>query len=735
MAIEAINQILGLKDRPVHESPISFELSNISIRAAFVAPREDEMDASPRDVELHTTMSPRKISVMTVSADYPWIVGMGSLKKDFDLVLNSGHSQIYLQIAAGLEPMLHLLGTAGDMSSPRAYVPLFISECWIRSTLTKALGNEAEIYTRAAKTGIFTQRVDCTLRATGDVLINLKGTIANRYSEDYSKNQVLPIVADHGVIIFHETDEALSNLKTSDFAAIHVERDIVFAVWTIKNPSHLVGRSVLIVKLAGVAQVNSVQLSKIHTMEIHEKTVCISLLEIEIEFLATMNQEDMDLLRSITNVVTDLLWITGANILGSPKQADPNLTLTGGLSRTLMLEQPSLRFSIVDTGYTRYLEQDVRLICENLIRALVPLHEMDDKEFVHRDGLLYISRFGPDPTLNSLLRRKLGMGDRMRKNKLESAGLAQFSFDKVGHPDTIHFQKLHERPVELSAEFVDVTVKAVGLNAKDVYTLGGYIETRMGTTACEFSGVVRGVAWDVTHVKPGDRVMPIVLLSKRFVTPLIEAILVRRGVQAMAEDEFLQLIDLGIPQSDNDSDAQDIEGYPAAHILSGLESVGFRKLLAQGFDVNNLPMQDPHSRRLAESLALEKNALAAIQGREREVGQFAGAIEKAASASDFGEIMAKAKAGTTRDAILQIVRKQFSNLILVPAEQIDDLKYLAQYGVDSMLAAEFRTWFWATFEVDIPFLGLVSSQKSLDTLSGAVEAKLSESLDNSNHSA
>lgn len=263
-------------------------------------------------------------------------------------------------------------------------------------------------------------------------------------------------------------------------------------------------------------QVSGVPLSEIHTAGVDENTICISLLEVETEFLATMGQDDMDRIRGMTNVVANLLWITGTNTLGASGESDPNLTLATGLSRALMVEQPSLRFSIVDIGKAHKFEQDAQAICDNLIRALIPFQDNDDKEFVYSKGLLHISRFGPDAALNSLFRRRLGMEEQLRKATLESAGLARLAIDKVGRTDTIYFQMLREHPTEPPTGFVDISVKAVGLNAKDVYTLGGHVETRLGTTSCEFSGIVTAVATDVTNVQPGDRV--VVMLPSHFRT-------------------------------------------------------------------------------------------------------------------------------------------------------------------------------------------------------------------------
>lgn len=208
--------------------------------------------------------------------------------------------------------------------------------------------------------------------------------------------------------------------------------------------------------------------------------------------------------------------------------------------------------------------------------------------------------------------------------------------------------------------------------------------------------------------------------------PDIGAILSRRGVQAMPEEEFLQLIDISLSENKDITDLQNADEHAAAHILTGLESVGFRQLLAQGFDVNNLPMQDPRSRLLAESLAAEQRAMITAGGASTKVGQFSAVARNAGSVSAYTALMAESEGLSMREGILWLIRETFSNLILISPDQVDNGKPLAQFGLDSMLAAEFRTWLWATFKVDVPFLDILSSHKSLDSLAGDVEAKMTE---------
>ena len=64
-------------------------------------------------------------------------------------------------------------------------------------------------------------------------------------------------------------------------------------------------------------------------------------------------------------------------------------------------------------------------------------------------------------------------------------------------------------------------------------------------------------------------------------------------------------------------------------------------------------------------------------------------------------------------AILRLIKKRFSNLLLMPLDQIDEHRPMPEFGVDGMIASEFRSWLWAVFRVDLSFLDIMSPQKSL----------------------
>lgn len=71
-----------------------------------------------------------------------------------------------------------------------------------------------------------------------------------------------------------------------------------------------------------------------------------------------------------------------------------------------------------------------------------------------------------------------------------------------------------------------------------------------------------------------------------------------------------------------------------------------------------------------------------------------------------------------------LLRLGISNLLLIPPEKVDHNRFFADFGVDSMIASEYRTWFWNVFKVDVPFLDLLGSESNLSTVAAQVQASL-----------
>ncbi|KAJ2999377.1 hypothetical protein NUW58_g15 [Xylaria curta] len=318
-------------------------------------------------------------------------------------------------------------------------------------------------------------------------------------------DKVLSLLDDYGVIITRKTEAAIAALRNANLEVMTIQGDILFARRPLQLKT-LEKKHVIVITKGPSSATQDLAQSLINYLQQRagaSSTVCISLLEVEREFLATISPQDMDLLRKVTDVTRNLLWLTGADMLRNP---NPDLTLSGGLSRALMLEQPSLRWSILDIGSIENLGH-LEVTCENVVKALTIYEHLDDKEFIQVDGLLYTSRFRADFEVNELFRRRVGEQAPLKKTALSSSGQCRLAVERPGATDTLHFQQVCEPSTPVPPGFIDVAVKATNINAKDISTMNGQTETRAGTVSLEFAGIVMTVGPDVTDLKPGDRVI------------------------------------------------------------------------------------------------------------------------------------------------------------------------------------------------------------------------------------
>src|SRR6266480_7141053 len=171
--------------------------------------------------------------------------------------------------------------------------------------------------------------------------------------------------------------------------------------------------------------------------------------------------------------------------------------------------------------------------------------------------------------------------------------------------------------------------------------------------------------------------------------PEIEALLLRKGIQPINEGELLQILDLSLTHGLEIPHIYDQAA--AGHILTGLEPFGLLELRKKGFEGRNPTLQDPRSAILARAFDSQSDLTSKSQ-----VGNLP------------AEVVAAVEGGAElKDAVSKHVLKQFSNLVRIPLEKVDARKPLYVYGMDSMIAAEFRSWFFQAFKVDIPFFELL----------------------------
>ncbi|KAI0529826.1 KR domain-containing protein [Xylaria digitata] len=176
--------------------------------------------------------------------------------------------------------------------------------------------------------------------------------------------------------------------------------------------------------------------------------------------------------------------------------------------------------------------------------------------------------------------------------------------------------------------------------------------------------------------------------------PNIKALLLRKSIQPINADNMLQIINLALSSANSMiSIDPPYDKLAASHLLTGLEASGIQEL------------------------PLGKNASNSIQhGQQGDLS---------------AEILKAIKAGQTlMEAVLNHVWNRFANLVLMKPDTMATGKPLEEYGMDSMLGAELRTWLYQTLMVDVPLsmlLGKTCTLKELSDMAAAtIERKRTE---------
>ncbi|KAI1743099.1 putative polyketide synthase [Xylaria scruposa] len=187
--------------------------------------------------------------------------------------------------------------------------------------------------------------------------------------------------------------------------------------------------------------------------------------------------------------------------------------------------------------------------------------------------------------------------------------------------------------------------------------------------------------------------------------PQMEAVYRRRGLQSVGEGELLNLVDLAIAHSDNNDYLYDLAG---AHLLTGLE---MQVAKAQAMDPSSMAFdilfQDPRAALLKGAYNRDmKNAVTAASLSKTELPQ---------------QIRDAVLEGTAlHNAVSDAMATKFSNIMMMNTGQLRYDQPLSNLGLDSMLAAEFRTFIFQALQVDIPFMSLLSKSVTFGSIVTAV---------------
>ncbi|KAL8833881.1 MAG: hypothetical protein Q9170_004028 [Blastenia crenularia] len=248
-------------------------------------------------------------------------------------------------------------------------------------------------------------------------------------------------------------------------------------------------------------QVDRTDISILTTAAFTPNMTVVCTVELYNPILPTLSESEMSSIKIMTDNAASILWIHGGGNISATR---PEFAMVTGFSRSLVLEQPSLRFFTYDIDDP---EANIEASVTNILATLDDLHDPNclDLEVVEQKGTPFFQRFVPEEDLNTSFRQK--WGNKAAEKSLEEAKPVRLTIDAMGQFDTLAFAPELERSAELNPDSVEIDVKSVGLNAKDVYVYSGKTDTQDATTSLECAGVVSRIGSAVKSLKVGDRVV------------------------------------------------------------------------------------------------------------------------------------------------------------------------------------------------------------------------------------
>lgn len=180
--------------------------------------------------------------------------------------------------------------------------------------------------------------------------------------------------------------------------------------------------------------------------------------------------------------------------------------------------------------------------------------------------------------------------------------------------------------------------------------------------------------------------------------PEYQQAMIRNGFYGNDEDEFLRYCEQGIlpqqppqlGQAGGDDPTFRHDPQTLGHLLVGIEPAGLRNVDAKYPLADMLWYRDPRFQNLVQATRVLSSGASGKRGGDG----------------------AAAEEGTPLERIVG----KISRLLYMPVDEIDVDRAINHYGIDSMVAAELRNWFLATFQRDVNMLKLLSATMTVQKL-------------------
>ena len=227
-------------------------------------------------------------------------------------------------------------------------------------------------------------------------------------------------------------------------------------------------------------------------------------LEMEDTFWSKIDEIGLEKMQNIFQLARGLLWVTR----GASTQ-HPLANMIAGLARSIRSENAGLRLSTID------FDAKVRLSDENAAELISHLANYvfnparpslnADMEFKEMNGIIYIPRILKDKIKDDYVVRETRPPVPGPEPIVQEGRSLKLELGQIGLLDSMYFVGDETLQLPLLDDEIEISIKAVGINFKDVMISLGQIPY-YHDLGLECSGIVSRVGYGVHDFKVGDRV-------------------------------------------------------------------------------------------------------------------------------------------------------------------------------------------------------------------------------------
>ncbi|KAI0132887.1 polyketide synthase [Xylariales sp. AK1849] len=233
----------------------------------------------------------------------------------------------------------------------------------------------------------------------------------------------------------------------------------------------------------------------------------IMLHELNRSLLYDISPNDFALVQKLFATAKGILWV----VQGAYQESDsPDGNMVIGLARTIRAET-ELKFATIDLDQRRNgFAPDASKVITNVFTSVFNSSSSSEgynMEYMERDGILYIPKVVKDDEMNIFVHQQLRESEPELQPFSQKGRPLKMTIGSPGLLDTLHFIDDYTLSTPLAENYVEIQVKAAGLNFKDVMIAMGHLANEHIGIEC--SGVITQVGSAVADFKVGDRVCAI----------------------------------------------------------------------------------------------------------------------------------------------------------------------------------------------------------------------------------